>query len=137
MRVLQDMNQESTEMKYTFKLPMPPSLNDYYGHSSPSAHRVIKYVKTKGKEYRINTKKYILSNNLNIQANVPLKMEILLIFNTNRKQDIDNRLKCLLDALTYSEVYEDDSLIYDLHIVKQIIKSSNQEVIITLQEYPL
>lgn len=126
------MNQESTEI--ILNLPLPPSLNDYYGHTSPTAHRVIKYVKTKGKNFRNEVKKYVLTNDLALQINVPIKVEIILSFPTNRKQDIDNRMKSLLDSLTYAEVWEDDSLIYELHAIKTITPNEPY-CIVKISEY--
>jgi crossover junction endodeoxyribonuclease RusA len=38
-----------------------------------------------------------------------------------RRRDLDNFLKSLLDALVYSKVLEDDSLIDDLRIVRKDI----------------
>lgn len=102
-------------------LPLPPSLNDYYGHTAPTAHRVIKYIKEKGKKYRIAVKEYIELNKFNIGINIPITVEVILNFPTNRQQDLDNRMKGLLDALTQSNVWVDDSLIYDLHIIKGAI----------------
>ena len=99
-------------------LPMPPSVNNYYGHTAPKAHTVIKHIKEAGRNYRTAVKQYVLENNFNIQANIPLKVEVVLNFPTNHRTDLDNRMKGLLDALTHAEVWEDDTLIDDLHIVR-------------------
>ena len=37
-------------------LPLPPSLNNFYGYTSPVAHRVIKYVKEPGKIFKKKVK---------------------------------------------------------------------------------
>jgi len=101
-------------------LPLPPSVNNYYGVTAPAAHRVIKYIKPAGKKYMEDVNNYIRTNGFNIQANIPLKVEVLINFPTNHKTDLDNRMKCLLDSLTKAEVWEDDSLIDDLHIVRGV-----------------
>jgi crossover junction endodeoxyribonuclease RusA len=41
----------------------------------------------------------------------------------NGKSDLDNRVKPLLDALTAAEVWQDDSLIDELHIVRAPVKA--------------
>lgn len=102
-------------------LPMPLSVNNYYGYTSPVAHKVIKYVKQAGKNYMLSVKSYIDKNNFNIGINIPIIVEVILNFPTNRQQDLDNRMKCLLDSLTKANVWVDDSLIYDLHIIRGII----------------
>ena len=115
-------------------LPIPPSLNNYYGHTAPTKHRVIKYIKPEGKTYREIVKKYIEENNFNIGANIPLKVEVILNFPTNRQQDLDNRMKSLLDSLTIANVWLDDSLIYDLHIIRGVIGKPGG-VIVKISEY--
>ena len=102
----------------TLNLPLPPSVNNYYGHTAPVAHKVIKYVKEAGKNFRTEVREYVKKNHFDIKANIPLKVEVLINFPTNHRTDIDNRMKGLLDALTYSEVFEDDSLIDELHITR-------------------
>jgi len=102
-------------------LPLPPSVNDFYGCTAPVAHRVIKYVKTVGKEYKRLVAEYVTLNQFDVHSNIPLRVEIIFNYATAHRQDIDNRLKCLLDALTEAGVYEDDSLIYDLHVIRGVI----------------
>ena len=99
-------------------LPIPPSLNSFYGLTAPTANRVIKYVKQAGKIFKQEVKEYVDKNNFNIGANIPLKVEIIINFQTNHRNDLDNRMKGLLDSLTEANVFVDDSLIYDLHIIR-------------------
>lgn len=115
-------------------LPIPPSINDYYGVTAPTAHRVIKYIKTKGKIYREIVNEYVQKNHFNLGINIPIKVEILISFPTNRQQDLDNRMKSLLDSLTLANVWVDDSLIYDLHMIKGPIGKPGG-VIVKIQEY--
>jgi len=102
---------------YNLSLPTPPSINNYYGHHCKFNHASI-YIKSEGKEYRKKVLDYVISNNLQLRANTLLELEIFFTPKSAHKQDVDNILKCLLDALTHAEVYDDDSLIYKLTITK-------------------
>ena len=102
---------------YLLQLPLPPSVNDYYGHHCKFGYAKI-YVKTKGKEYRKTVLDYVVKNDLQLRANVALSVNIILTPKSNHRQDVDNILKCLLDALTEAKVWDDDSLIYKLTIEK-------------------
>ena len=124
-------NYESDTLVLT--LPIPPSLNDFYGHTAPTAHRVIKYVKESGKIYKQKIAEYVKLNNFDIHANVPLKVEIIINFPTNRRNDLDNRMKGLLDSITEAGVWEDDALIDDLHIIRGITGKPGG-VIVKIQE---
>jgi len=115
-------------------LPLPPTLNNFYGLTAPTAHRVIKYVKPAGKIFKKDVKDYIDQNNFNIGANIPLKVEVIINFSTNRRQDLDNRMKGLLDSLTEANVFADDSLIYDLHIIRGTTKKPGS-TIVKISEY--
>lgn len=115
-------------------LPLPPSLNSYYGHTAPAKHRVIKYVKPKGKEFVSAVNDYVKKNSFNLQINIPITVEVIINFATNAQQDLDNRMKCLLDSLTMAEVFLDDSLIYELHIIKGQTKKPGS-VIVKISEY--
>lgn len=94
-------------------LPMPPTINDYYGYNKKSGRR---YVKKEGKLYREAIIKLVREKGWDFRANVPIAVEVLLNFGNRRRNDVDNRCKGLLDALTHALVYEDDSLIDDLHL---------------------
>ena len=104
-------------MKYLLQLPLPPSLNSYYGHHCKHNYATV-YIKTKGKEYRKTVLDYIIKNNLQLRANVALTLNIVINPSSNRIWDLDNRLKATLDALTEAEVWNDDSLIYKMTIEK-------------------
>lgn len=58
-----------------------------------------------------------------------VKVRIKLFFKTNRKQDLDN-IKGLIDALS-GILWQDDSQIVDLHILKDVDRE-NPRVEITL-----
>jgi len=109
-------------------LPMPPTINDYYGCNGR-----VKYIKTKGKEYRKRVITLVKDKGWDFQANVPLKVMIVLNFGTKHTNDLDNRMKGLLDACTHAKVWEDDALIDDLHIVRGVISPGNANVMMNVQ----
>lgn len=120
-------------MKAILTLPLPPSVNNYYGHHCKFRHASI-YIKPKGKEYRKQVLAYILKNNYQFQANIPLSITIKINPSSKRKWDLDNRLKSLLDALTHAKVWEDDSLIYKLTVEKGEVVE-NGKVTILIERY--
>lgn len=106
-------------------LPYPPSINSYYGRTRTGQV----YIKEKGRDYR----KHLVETINSLETfSERIQLEVLLFPPDRRRRDLDNILKCLLDALTHSKVYEDDSQI-DVLIVKRkdIIKNGKCEVLIT------
>jgi len=49
----------------------------------------------------------------------PVELSIELYPPDRRRRDVDNSLKCLLDAFTHGGLYEDDSLIRRLVVTKR------------------
>lgn len=119
---------------YFLSLPIPPSVNDYYGYHCKFRTASV-YIKPKGTEYRKTVKKYVRKHNLELRANVPLALSIIFTPLTNHRQDVDNIQKCLLDALTHAKVYEDDSLIHKLTIEKHPPSKQNAGIILEIKKY--
>ena len=100
---------------YVLNLPWAPSINSYYGITC-NGRIPHKYIKEKGKLYREEVKEYIRENNLELRANVNLKVTIQLTPPDARTHDIDNNLKALFDSLTHANFWQDDSFVKELHI---------------------
>lgn len=100
---------------YTLSLPWSPSINSYYGITC-NGRRPHKFVQQKGKDYIELVKDYILANDLQLRANVNLKVTLQLTPPDARIHDIDNNLKSLFDSLTRAQFWQDDSFIKELHI---------------------
>ena len=70
-----------------------------------------------------------------VQASVPLtvRLEVLieLFPPDNRRRDIDNYTKCVLDSLTKSGVWEDDSQIDKLTIIR---RTNENKCLISINE---
>jgi crossover junction endodeoxyribonuclease RusA len=107
-------------------LPYPPTVNHYWGQVGSK-----KFLGKKGKEFRQDV--YICAYNARKGTlDARLHMEVYLYPPDNRKRDVDNVLKPLLDALEHAGVYENDSQIDKLCITRMdVIKGGSCDVIIT------
>ena len=98
----------------TIKLPYPPSLNRYY---APYRGRVT--ITKVGREYRQRVMELLVphfEHMADYSAELQVWVEVMLP--DKRRRDLDNLNKALLDAITHSGVWEDDSLIHDLRLLK-------------------
>jgi crossover junction endodeoxyribonuclease RusA len=95
-------------VKYT--LPWPPSINNYY---APVSGRMI--LKKPGRAYKKLVQQIVL---LNPQPRLvgKLAIDLVLCEPDKRRRDIDNVLKAVLDSLTSSGAYTDDSQIRKLFV---------------------
>ena len=96
-----------------FELPWPPSVNHYYRHVGPRVR-----ISRDGRKYR----EQIVARFLNDRAakyTGPVELFIELYPPDSRRRDVDNSLKCLLDAFTHAGLYEDDSQIHRLVVTKR------------------
>ena len=100
-------------MTVEFELPWPPSVNHYYRHVNS---RVL--ICKDGRKYREKIVALLASQNVS-KFNVPVEIYIELYPPDNRRRDVDNSLKCLLDAFTHGGLYTDDSLIHKLTVIKR------------------
>lgn len=108
-------------------LPMPPTINTYYG-MRPRGGR---FVKPAGLAFRKTVAEIVAA------AGYPLLEGRIAMFVTihpadRRSQDLDNRAKSLQDALTHAGVWLDDEQIDDLHLVRrEVIKGGMVKVVIS------
>lgn len=100
------------EVKLT--LPVPPTINHYYGVNKHSGGR---YLKKRAKVYRHEVALLVHAAGFRgAFGKDKLVMRIDLYLPAGG--DLDNRLKSLLDALEYAELFENDSQIDDLRVVR-------------------
>lgn len=98
----------------TFVLPIPPSVNNLFintrsGRVSGSAYK--RWRQEAGWAIKLGCGAFVpplLTGIVGVKITAPL----------NRRRDLDNALKPLLDILVRMEVISDDNLIDDLHIVR-------------------
>jgi len=107
----------TTEHCATFRLPYPPSINNYYGYKP----RGGRYIKAEGREFRsvvIHSLKQAFAEREWTPLECRLSVWVEVFCPDRRRRDLDNIKKALLDALTHAGVYQDDCLIDDLRSVR-------------------
>jgi crossover junction endodeoxyribonuclease RusA len=131
-------------MEITLTLPWPPSVNHY--------KKIGRIVKTKtGKLYqqRVNSNEtasfyyqvYMLcKKQIPIgwpksvdSATISYELRVTLRPPDNKRYDIDNRLKVLLDGLVHAHVIHDDSQITRLYVEKCDIIAQGQTIVTILE----
>lgn len=112
-----------------FILPAAPSINHYFARSGNRT-----YLPKKVLEYRKQVADIVAD------AGHPTLTGRLAIFiavhpASKRRCDLDNFCKAVFDALTHAGVWEDDSQVDDMQVIRQeIIKGGRMVVLITEKE---
>jgi crossover junction endodeoxyribonuclease RusA len=108
-------------------LPLPPTINTYYG---ARAHGKRRFVKPAGLAFRMKVAEIVAqAGHKTLEGRVSLFAAIYPA--DRRKQDLDNRSKSLQDALTHAGVWLDDEQIDELHIVRrEVVKGGQVKVVI-------
>lgn len=104
-------------MNIEIHLPWPPTINSYYGHKLVR-QRTITYVRKKGKDYRADVEQQIVEQVGYMHLDDRLFVEVVLHPPDERKRDLDNYMKALLDACTHAHLWFDDDQIDQLHIYR-------------------
>lgn len=102
------------------ELPYPPSANTYWRHPTKGKLAGRHLLSEKGREYRVAVQAAVMEQRgwkapvtgrlgVYIEAHMPDK----------RKRDLDNLLKALFDSITHAGVWEDDSQLDDIRIVRK------------------
>jgi len=95
-------------------LDWPPTVNSYYAHTRRGV-----YIRANGKKYRDS-----VAQDVRMQIPQLVKIEccifvaVILYPPDRRIRDLDNYMKSLLDALTKAGLWDDDSIIDQLHIYR-------------------
>ena len=99
-------------------LPWPPTVNNYYG-TLIRGKRKIPYIKADGKQFRKDVEEAIHQQLPGFETlQDSLYVEVVLYPPDARRRDLDNYMKALLDAITLSNIWEDDSQIDQLAIFR-------------------
>ena len=97
-------------------LPWPPTVNSYY----KVARSGIRYLDKSVGIFRDKIAEAVNEQCPGLYLDEPMFMEVYLYPPYKRRRDLDNYMKGLLDALTEAGLWEDDSLIHQLHIYRGI-----------------
>lgn len=111
-------------------LPFPPSVNNYW-----RAKGRIRFISKNGKAYRKAVDEAVLE-----QWTEPRVMEGRLkvwiaMYPPNRiRRDCDNQFKAVLDSMQHAGIYNDDSQIDDLRILRCELDPPDGSLVVTLEE---
>ena len=94
-------------------LPLPPSVNSYR-----TIFRGRMGISKVGREFKEKVSDYVAEYNVPKLGKARLEFQVTLYPRDRRKQDIDNRIKALWDALADAGVFDDDEQI-DVLIVNR------------------
>jgi crossover junction endodeoxyribonuclease RusA len=75
-----------------------------------------------GKEFKAQVSDYVIEYRVPKLGSARLEMQVILYPRDKRKQDIDNRIKALWDALGDAGVFDDDEQIDILMVSRGAIK---------------
>jgi len=99
------------ENAITLTMPWPPSVNKYW---RTFQGRMI--ISAEGRSYRKAVADQVLIQRGAKHYTGKLRVQIEAFRPDNRRRDLDNLLKAVLDGCTHAGVWEDDSNIVDLRI---------------------
>ena len=112
---------------YEITLPYPPSVNNYW-----RAVRGRMLISREGRAYKQSVCIEVLTKGRRKVLTGFLAMTVEIYPPDNRRRDIDNTAKAVLDALGAAHVYEDDYQIADLRLVRRkVSRPGRVEVRIT------
>ena len=97
-------------------LPWPPTINTFY-----TVARNRKILSKRGRQYKKDAQIFLMKHK---PSKIEGKVKVTIVANPpdRRKRDLDNILKPILDALTEYGVYDDDSDIDELTIIRSDIR---------------
>jgi len=107
-------------------LPWPPSVNGYWRHVG---NKVL--ISADGRKYRETVKAIVTANGAKRLPLGRYGVSVTAFSPDNRRRDIDNLLKALLDALEHAGVYSDDSMIDTLLVRRMWLTARRGEVDVT------
>jgi crossover junction endodeoxyribonuclease RusA len=96
-----------------FEMPYPPSINHYYVHTAKGVK-----LGDKGHKYRMDAV-FLLHKYRGSFKDKKIAVTINVFPPDKRKRDLDNILKCLLDAMEHANVYENDNNIDMLTVIRR------------------
>jgi len=116
-----------------FSLPYPPTINTYWRSVQG---RVL--ISKKGRDYRAAVTR-LVSTEPQVIASGMMKCRVsitMLVFPPDRRRrDIDNLPKAVLDSLEFAGVFENDSQVDRLLILRQSVEAPAGRIELLIEEY--
>lgn len=109
--------------KCEVELPYPPSVNTYWRHVGAKV-----LISAGGRKYRKDVGLILKCYRVKKLVG-PLAVEIEMHPPDARRRDVDNILKAVLDSLAHGGLYEDDSEIDDLRVVRKGLWRNGKAVV--------
>ncbi|RMF43160.1 MAG: RusA family crossover junction endodeoxyribonuclease [Deltaproteobacteria bacterium] len=107
-------------------LPYPPSVNTYWRSNRGRVH-----ISAKGRAYREQVG-WIVKQSGQTFGDRQVAIRIELFPPDARRRDLDNACKGLLDALEHGGLFDDDSQICDLHLIRREIMRPDGQARVTV-----
>ncbi len=115
-------------MSVELKLPYPPSLNHYWRRVG---NRTL--ISKRGRAYRRDVQWVCTTRLQRSFGQARLRIRISVYSKDRRKRDLDNLPKGVLDALQNANVYDDDSQIDDLRIIRGEVMPNDPHVVVSIK----
>lgn len=117
-------------------LPYPPSANSYWRHPTSGRGAGKHLISEEGRTYRRlvdDAVEQLRYEGLLSRHPLSTRLSVFLTVSApdNRRRDLDNLPKALFDALTHSGVWNDDSQIDEIRILRIASGQSKVRVVIT------
>lgn len=100
-------------MRIELVLPWPPSANQMYRHVGSKV-----LISERGRKYRIEVAE-VLARAGSPRLEGALSLTLLVFPPDNRRRDMDGISKNVQDSFTKAGLFEDDSQIIELHVLKR------------------
>ena len=125
------------ERKCTITLPHPPSANAYWRHPNKGKFAGRSMLSAEARAYRNEAVLACRMQRVPELGSGPMRVVVKWSPPDRRKRDAENTLKASMDALTHARVWEDDSQIIDLRILRrEVTPGGKLEVEVTACDTP-
>jgi len=113
-------------------MPWPPSVNSYW-RSIVVGKKIRALISRAGRKYRDDAAASLIEQGVGgLRIESRLHVVIVLHGPTDAKRDVDNFTKGIFDALTYAQVWIDDSQVDHLEVIRGTkIKGGHVSVVLT------
>jgi crossover junction endodeoxyribonuclease RusA len=115
----------------TIRFPWPPSVNGYW-RAIPRGKGVTQILSAEARTFRSKASMECLLRNAPKLGTARLVVTITMHAPDKRARDIDNHAKAVLDALTHAHVWDDDSQIDELHLIRGAVVPHDGHVIVEI-----